>query len=269
MPLEDNERLQEFVLVAGDKISLVDRKWWYALIITIVGAVPLYFVAKSGFVKLAIRNYETPRIIHTSAIKQPLTVTAKGIFDLGNENYSAFVKVKNIEFDWGVNEQQYMAEFKTLGGSSLTKVNGSTFILPSREKLIVFSRFTSPQKPQQLDFTLGETHFIHKPQINFNYELERLSVNNAASGLVISAGIKNTTPFTIKQVNLPAAVYNARNELVAVNFTYINDLLSGETRTFQYSWPRSVAGAVRAEISPEVNIFDRDVFQVESGASPF
>jgi hypothetical protein len=269
MALEDNERLQELILVTEDKLSLVNKKWWYVLLAAVALAGPLYYGAKSGFIKLGLKNYETPQIIHTGAVKQPLTVTAKGIFDLGNNNYSAFVKIKNIEFDWGVAGQKYTAEFKTLGGTSVTKVDGVTFILPSREKLIVFSKFNSPQKPEQILFSLDETHFIHRPQIDFSYELERVNINNANTGMVVSAGIKNLTPFKIRQVNLPVAVYDAKNQIVAVNFHYINDLLSGETRTFQYSWPKSVPGAVRAEISPEVNIFDKDVFVIEGGGPSF
>src|SRR5258708_39921823 len=99
-------------------------------------------------------------------------------------------------------------------------------------------------------FTLGATKFTHRPQRNFNYEIERLNVNNNSSGLGVSAAIKNTTPFTITHVNLPVAVLNSRNELVAVNFTYIDDLLSGETRTFQYTWPIAVAEAARAGSGP-------------------
>src|SRR5258708_2245742 len=269
MALDENERLQEFVLVAGDKLSLVDKKWWYGLLITIIATTPLYYAAKAGFVKLTMLNYQAPRIIHTTAVKQPLEIIGKGIFDLGDNNYSAYVKIKNIEYDWGVPIQDYTAEFKTLGGTSITKVASSTFVLPVGEKLVVFSRFKAAQKPEQMIFTLGATKFTHRPQRNFNYEIERLNFNNNSSGLVVSAGIKNTTTFTITHVNLPVAVLNSRNELVAVNFTYIDDLLSGETRTFQYTWPRAVAGAVRAEIAPEVNIFDRNIFQVGPGGSSF
>jgi hypothetical protein len=269
MAFDDNERLQELALVAGDKVSMVSKKVWVALLITIVGAVPLYFLAKQSFIRVALVGYQSPEIIHTSAVKQPLTILDKGIFDLGDNNYSAFVKVKNIEFDWGVPDQSYTAEFKTLGGTSITKVEGSTFVLPAREKIIIFSRFSAQQKPERFDFALGETHFIHRPMIDFNFELERRVVNNALGGLIVSAGIKNLTPFTVKKVNLPVVVYNSQNQIVAVNFTYIDDLLSGETRTFQYFWPRMVAGAVRAEISPEVNIFDRNVFQVAPGGPSF
>ncbi|MBX4191585.1 MAG: hypothetical protein KW804_02170 [Candidatus Doudnabacteria bacterium] len=269
MALEDNERLQEAILLTQDKLSLVDRKWWYALVATIVLAIPIYYVAKNGFIQLSLSSYQAPKIIHESAVKEPLNVTGKGVFDLGNNNYSAYIKIKNIEYDWGVAGQKYTAEFKTSGGSSITKVDGVTFVLPAREKLIVFSKFHSDRQPEQMVVNLEPTNFIHKPQLDFNYEIERININNANTGLIVSAGIKNLTPFRIRKVDLPVAVYNGKNEVIAVNYTYINDLLSGETRTFQFFWPKPVAGAVRAEILPEVNIFDKDVFVVEGGGQSF
>ncbi len=269
MALTDNDRVQEFVLVAGDKISLVNKRWWYALVLAVVAAWPLYFVAKASFVSVALSSMESPQIIYKSQEHQPLAVLDKKIFSLGNNSYSGYVKIRNIEFDWGVPDQKYNAEFKTFGGTTLTTIKGTTFILPASEKLIVFSRFTSQQKPDQLVFTLEDSHFIKRPSVDFTFDLERETTRNMAQGLIVSGGVKNTTPFIVKEINLPVLVYDNRNEIIGVNFTYINDVLASETRTFQYTWPGQVPGAVRSEIKPEVNIFNREIFQVAPGVSPF
>jgi len=253
----------------GDKLAPVNKKWWYALAIAVVALIPAYYLLKLIFVKATLATYHQPQIIYATPAKQALQILDKKIFSLGHNAYSGFMKIKNINLEWGVASQEYVAQFKTLGGTVLAKVNGISFILPSSEKLLVFSRFTSEQKPEVVEVILSDSHFIHKPEVSFNYELERVNVQNNADGLVVSAGIKNTTAFGIKQINLPMAVYNNKNEIVAVNFTYINDVGSGETRTFQYAWPVNVPGAVRAEISPEINIFDRNIFSTEAGVSPF
>lgn len=265
----NNDRLQELILVAGDKVSLVDKKWWYALVVTIIAVVPGYYLLKAGFVSLVMSAYDKPELINSVVIRQPLEVTGKGIFDLGNRAYSGYVKIRNIEYDWGVPKQSYTAEFKTTGGTIITKVEGSTFILPSSEKLIVFSRFSADRTPDEIILTLDPTKFVRKPPVEFEYTLERKTLQNPSTGLVVSAGVKNLTPFTVKQIHLPVAVYDNKNEIVAVNFTYVDDVTSLETRTFQYAWPRAVLGAARAEITPEINIFDRDVLELAPGVSPF
>lgn len=269
MALTDNDRIQEIFLVIGDKVAPVNKRWWYALGIVLIALVPLYFLAKLQFVNLLLRNYQAPQLMQSAAPKEPLQIIDKKIFLLSENTYSGYVKIKNINLEWGAASQEYTAEFKTLGGTSITKVKGSTFILPSSEKLIVFSRFSSQDKPDVMDVSLSDTRYMRNPGIPVNYELERINIQNNPDGMIIGAGIKNLTAFTVKEIDLPIAVYNSNNEIVAVNFTTVNDVLSGGTRTFTYSWPAAVAGAVRAEISPEINIFDRTIFSTPPGVMPF
>jgi hypothetical protein len=234
-----------------------------------VAAIPAYYLFKIGFVAIFMQSYDSPKIIYTDAVKEPLQVLDKKIFTLPNGTYSGYVKINNINLEWGVASQPYTAVFRTYGGTVLTKVTGSTFILPSKEKVIIFSRFSAAQNPDELIFTLGETHFTHKPEIDFNPDLERITLTHNPSTLTVYAGIKNNTAFTLKEIDLPVVVFNNRNEVVGVNFTFINDVLSGETRTFQYTWPLDLPDAQRAEINPEINIFDRNIFEVPSGSSSF
>jgi len=269
MAMFDNDRLQEFFLVIGDKVALVNKKLWYALGITLVLLIPVYFLAKLAFFK-SFSKYEPPEVSHSEVTRQPLQILEKKILTLSNNAYSGYVKIKNINLDLGVASQTYSAEFKTFGGTTLTKIQGMTFILPSSEKLLVFSRFSADQTPDEIVLTFGQSSFQRKPEVEFDYRLERVSVQNLASGLEVSAGIRNLTPFKIKTINLPVAVFNNQNQIVAVNSTNINDVGSGETRTFQYlPWPAGVFGAQRAEIYPEINIFDPSIFSTEPGVSPF
>jgi hypothetical protein len=265
----DNDRLQEIFLFLGDKAALIGKKWWYALLIGVVVTLPVFYLSKFAFSKLILKNYKSPEIIYTSAPKDPLQVLDSKIFSLPNNTYSGYFKIKNTTFGWGVAQQSYKAQFKTFGGTVLREVNDSTYVLPSSEKIIVLPRFSPDSTPDQLVITLGDTHFVAKPEVSANLELERTDLQNNSNGLVVSAGVKNLTAFTIKRIDLPVLIYNNKNEIVGVNFTYINSVESGETRTFQYSWPAAVPGAIRSEITAEVNIFDRTLFSTQAGVSPF
>jgi hypothetical protein len=269
MALTDNERIQEIVLLIGDKVAQVGKKTWITLGLTLVLFVPAYYVFKFGFVALMMQSYKSPAIVYTEVVHAPIQVLEKKIFALPNNTYSGYVKLRNTEIEWGVNAQTYTVEFKTFGGTSLAKATRSTYLLPAKDKIIVLPRFSPGSKPDEIVFTLGETHYTHKPQIDFTLDLERKSLMNPSSGLVISAGVKNNTAFTLKRVDLPVLVYDNQNQVIAVNFTYINDVLSGETRTFQYLWPASVPGAVNAEILPEINVFDSNNFEVPAPVTPF
>ncbi len=268
MALNDNERLQEAVLMAQEKTQAVGMKVWYALGLTIVLFIPVYFLLKFGFVAILMQTYREPKIIYSAAVKEPLEVLETKIFNLVGNSYSGYVKIKNVNLEWGVKSQPYSVEFKTVGGTVITRAEGSTFILPASEKIIVFSRFTADQKPYELVFTLGDTQFIHKPETSVDLVVERTTISYPESGMIVYAGVKNNSPYSLKQVNLPVVIYNNGNKIVGVNYTFINDVLSKETRTFQYSWPAKVIGAARAEIYPEINIFDRDIIETPQGESP-
>ncbi len=269
MSFNDNERLQEFFILVGDAVAPVKRAWWYALVAAIVLTIPGYHVAKTLFVTALVAGYDGPQIIYNSVTKEPLQILDKKIFSLPNNTYSGYVKIKNTNLEWGVEGQEYTAEFKTAGGTVVNSANRVTFILPASEKLIILPRFNSSNQPITLDFELADTHFVHKPDISINYDIERTNINNTPDGLVVSSAFKNFSPFTIRQVDIPVAIYNNRGEIIAVNFTYVNEVKASETRTFQYTWPGQIPGAIRAEVNPEVNIFDRNILSNESGVSPF
>jgi hypothetical protein len=269
MDIEKNDRVQEWGLIAGDAFVTMSRWWWYGLTLGIVLAIPAYFLFKFLFIQVIVASHNPPEIIYTSVIKQPLEIIDQKVFSLGENSYSGYVKIRNINLEWGTPSQSYNAEFKTLGGTLVTRVNGSAYILPASEKLIVFSRFTAETQPEVLAVTLDETRFIHKPDLSLPVELERINLVNSNEGTTVSAGIRNLSPFTINQISLPVALYNAQNQVVGVSSTFISVVRSGETRTFQYTWPSTVSGAIRAEITPELNIFDRNIISTDEGVSPF
>ncbi|OGE88033.1 MAG: hypothetical protein A3J07_01885 [Candidatus Doudnabacteria bacterium RIFCSPLOWO2_02_FULL_49_13] len=269
MALNKNERLQEWGLIAGDLLTETGRGWWYALIITIVAIIPMFYTAKFLLTRAIVSSYHPPQVIYTEAVTVPLSVMDQKIFSLGQNAYSGYIRIKNVNLEWGTPAQRYTVEFKTLGGTLINRIAGAVFILPASEKLVVFSRFTSQQKPETIQVTLEATEFLRKPALSLTVELERVSFKTGNDATLVSAGIRNLSAFTINQINLPVALYNAKNEVVGVNFTYLNQVRSGETRTFQYVWASPVTGAVRAEIVPEINIFDRNILSTDAGISPF
>ncbi len=269
MALSKNDRLEEWGLMAGDLIVETGKWWWYGLGIAIIATIPVYYAAKYSFTKAIMATYHPPQVIYTERVKQPLEVIDQKIFSLGQNAYSGYIRIKNVNLEWGVPSQAYVVEFKTLGGTLINRIAGTTFVLPASEKLVVFTRFTSPQKPDTITATLEATKFLRKPEININTELERVNLKTTADSTIVSAGIRNLSAFTINQINLPVALFNSKNEIVGVNFYSISKVLSGETRTFQYVWTSPVSSAARAEILPEINVFDRNILSTDQGISPF
>ncbi|MBI3952410.1 MAG: hypothetical protein HY336_00450 [Candidatus Doudnabacteria bacterium] len=270
MSFFENEKIQEWLIVLNDNLRTTKKIWVYILAAVLVLAIPLAFGFKALFFKLTFKNYSGPAVNQPMVKIEPLQILEKKVLKLSNNNYSGFIRLKNMNLDWGMPEQTYTAIFKTLGGTTAATVSGKTFILPASEKLIVFSKFSSQQEPQVLDFSLGEAKFLLKPEMPpIELSVSRVELANKSSELTVGAAVFNKSPFRLSAVHLYALVYDKNNEIIAVNSTSVNDVNSLETRSFQMYWPKTMPDAARAEIRSEVNIFDRALFSTQPGRSQF
>lgn len=269
MPLfENNEQLQEIIIVAEDKIRSVGVAWWYALGIVLIGSIPLFFLVRQSFVELIVKSHSFPAYIYQETAKQPLSVIDKQIFKLSNNDYIGYIRIKNINVEWGVQNQAYSAVFKTTGGTIVNNVNAQTYIMPGSEKIIVTPRFTADKQPTEISVSLGDSQFIHKPSIpDPNLEVQRTELNVLDGQLVVGAVVKNNTPFTINRINLPVLLYDQSGKLVGAASTSIDSVTYQETRSFQIVWPIPT-GVARAEVLPEVNLFSNP-YQLPEGQSQF
>ena len=270
MNLLENQKIQEWLIVLNDNLRSVKKSWLYALAGVLILAIPLSIGLKALFFNLNFDDYSGPSVNQPTVNLEPLQVLEKKVLRIGENSYSGFARIKNINLDWGAPEQSFRAAFKTLGGTLVTEVSGKTFILPASEKLVVFSKFTASQEPRSMDFFLEEAKFLLRPQVPpVELEISRVEVSNSPQELTVNAAVKNNSPFKLNAVYLYATVFDKDNQIIAVNSTSINDVNSLETRSFQLYWPQGSASAVRAVIKPEVNIFDRGLYSTEPGRSQF
>lgn len=265
---QNNNRWEEFLVIIGDKFAALNRKWLFALFATFVLIIPLFIFIRLGFFYLFFDGYKGPEFVYNPPGKQALEVVEKKIFELPGNNFYGLVRVKNINLEWGVPKQEYSVQYQTLGGTTVASFAAVTYILPASEKIIVLPRFSAEKKPDVLNFNLSETKFVRKPQVVVNLETSRLNIQNQNASLLVTAVVKNLIPFTIRQIDLPVVLYNNKNEMVGANFTNVNTVSASETRSLQYFWPIMVEGAIRAEVIPEANIFDRNLYSSSTSAPP-
>ena len=269
MDENNNEKLQELAIIIQDKLRGVGKWWWYAPLITFVLCFPLYYLARTVFVDIQVSNHKFPSYVYQEETKQPLQVIDKKIFNLGNNSYTAYIRIKNVNLEWGVPDQVYTAVFHSTGGTEIATVSKSTYVLPGSEKIVVIPRFTSDKEPTILDVTLGNSNFVHKPDFSdFNFEIQRKDLSVIDGHLTLNATIKNNAPFIVSKVDLPVLVYGTDNQIIGVNYTNIDNINYQEARSFQIVWPNNPA-AVRAEILPQVNLFDTNIYNVQPGQSQF
>lgn len=257
-------------MIIGDWYRETSRAWFYALIAVIVGAIPFYMAMKLGFEQVLINSITPLQVNRQETTKLPLEVVENKIFALDNGTYSGYVRVKNPNGEWGAPAQSYTAEFVAANGSSLLNASGTTFVLPGSDKIIVFPRFASQTPPARLNFTLAQASLVRPPNLpTLDLEIQRRNMEMQGGQSTASAVIVNNTPFKISRVDLPVLLYDNAGQVVGANYTNINDLESAESRSFQYVWYSRINNVARIEIIPEVNIYDREIFQAAPSQNPF
>jgi hypothetical protein len=270
MDLQENQRMEEWGLILGDWIRSTSRFWYYGFVVAILGAFPLYLSLNLVFENLLISSNRVIKIDYQETVKETLQITEEKIFDLGNNTYSGYVKIKNNNSEWGVPNQPYSVEFKTAGGTSVFGFNATTYVLPFSEKVLVFRRFTADTRPTKIDLTLSASQFIRPPELpTLDLEIQRKSTELGLNETKVNAVIVNRTAFKISRVDLPVLLFNSKNQIIGANYTNINDLESSESRSFQYVWYNSINDISRIEIIPELNIYDRSIFVTGPGENPF
>ena len=262
MAVFDSEKVQEIFLILGDNFSRINKFWLFIFIGLAILVFPVYLGAKVLFTNMMVASYKTPKIVYAPLNFEPLQILDKQILQVNDQSYVGLIKIKNSNLEAGVAQQSFAVSFISSGNSTVHSVTGTTFILPASEKLIVIPRFFTDKKPEFLDFRLDETSFNFKPVTpRISTEIQRITYHETNNEFVVSAVIKNQTPFLIKQIELPVMLYDKEGKVLAANYTNINDLEAYEARSFQFFWPTLYKNVGRAEINPEINIFDRGILE--------
>lgn len=270
MSLLDNDRQEELFLLIGDHWRAVNRNLLMSFLAILVMSIPGFFFTKYIFTKTISSRYVPPAVLPLAASRTPIEVVEKKILRINPTTYSGFVKLSNVNLDWGIPDQTYTARVTSKTGKTLLDYTGRAFILPSSQKVLVLPRFSSDSEPFAFDFALEPSRFIGKPKMpEIKLDLQRTQMRVESGSQIVSAVVINSSPFKVARIDLPVVLFDSKNQPVAANFTNVNEVLSGETRSFQYYWPNKIEGAVRAEIRPEVNIFLPNVIKTEGSRSQF
>jgi SLAP domain-containing protein len=258
-----NERTQEWFLMLGDKFATLNRRWVYVLGVCLVLVIPLFYLSRYVFFLSFHSSYIGPQLLNVTSGKESLEIIDKSIFELPQNNYYAVIKLRNPNLEWGVASQAYVVRFKDQADKIVATYSGNTYILPTSTKVLILPRFVSGEKPVTTEIVLADSKFVRPQSTNAQLEVTRKSIVNQNGQMIVSASVRNSTPYTVKQIDLPVTVFDAQNNLIAASTTNVNSVISGETRSFQFVWTKEFNTAVRAEINPEVNLFDRGLFSSE------
>lgn len=173
-------------------------------------------------------------------------------------NYDLITIVENNNKKWAVTAITYSFDI----GQSITEPR-TTFILPRSQKYLTHFNIQNAANANLKiintkwkrieDYTL----LSYQDSVNITNSYFESSRSTKTNGQVILT-IFNDSPYSFWEVGLAIALYDKNSNIIGIDYTTINKLLSKEERQIKVGWPYAIQGSVsRVEVIPEINFLDQ------------
>ena len=181
-----------------------------------------------------------------------------------NGKYDIIARVKNTDPNWGVSKLDYIFQLLDVQGNIVGERKGLTFVLPLSKRSIIEVGIEAKGKVQKarLKLDLKEVQKLKSlPDLgistrNVVYHLVENRTKGKASGSVL-----NRSPYSFKRIYLNIVLYDREGNILGLNHTYVENLLSGQERYFSAYWPEPPKEWVdRVEVEPLVDLFKSTAF---------
>ncbi|HEV7702099.1 MAG TPA: hypothetical protein VGO63_01490 [Candidatus Paceibacterota bacterium] len=190
-----------------------------------------------------------------------LSVLWSRIFRVVPGRYNAVAYVVNHNKNTAVLKINYRFRFADQNNVYIGKREGSTYVPPSGafavfEPAIDMGHST----PVYVTFEFTEVPewvFVSEEKINqVKILVSNLNLTAADTSPKLSASIKNSSLFSVPDINVITILYDASKNAVSASRTYVDALNPGESKDINFTWPEPFDRPIVAEeIIPVYNIF--------------
>lgn len=196
-----------------------------------------------------------------------LELLSLDILPVTEGRYDIVARVKNPNSDWVVKKVIY----QFISGDKVI-AEKTSFIFPGEEKfLAVFNteptslggvtlRFKEISWQRELNFADFSPQYLNFDISEINIMTpSQLSIRGKLPVTKVTFKVKNQSAYNFWQVGFYVALYSG-SKLIGLNYTLLDQFKSGEEKRAEVNWIQSLSTPNRAEILPEVDILNPDVY---------
>lgn len=191
----------------------------------------------------------------------PVAVLWARVFKVVPGRYNAVAYLENHNKNAAINKINYRFRFADKNNVYIGKREGSTYVPPSGKFAVfepgidignsipVYTTFEFTQIPQWA--------LVSQEKINqLKVFVSNISLINEDTNPLLSAVIKNSSLFTIGEIDIVAILYDANHNAVSASRTYLEALAGEQSKDITFTWPEPLSGKIVVkEIIPLYNIF--------------
>jgi len=199
------------------------------------------------------------------------TLKIKTIRSAAN-SFDLLAQIENPNREYGSANLSYQFEAFDQSGSSIKKIEGATFILPSETKYVIETPITLSSDPAKVTFSIKNISWEKFSSFSeVGLEIFKKNYNEALpnSGYFSKAigTTANKSNYDYDKVEIAVVLYDVSGNIINFGKTEQKTVLSGEEREFTISWKNQFKRPTRYEMDVYTNIFLNENFIKRHGAT--
>lgn len=184
-----------------------------------------------------------------------------GVYDLA-------AKIKNPNKYWGLKIYDYQFIANDGIGNSILSQSGESYLLPDDYDYVIVLSVKAGSLPQNIEFNIFNEDWVN---VSGEYDIssiflpvngQQFNLKDTSSGLPSASGILvNNTAYDFDRIDIKVALFGSDNNLLGVNITNLDTMLSKEERRLLIVWDEPPLSAVYGvDFKAVTNIFNSNNF---------
>jgi len=206
---------------------------------------------------------------------EDLQIVEKAVVSAGEGKYDVLAKVSNPNPRLGAAKFDYSFRLLDAEKKTISKSEGSSFILPGQTKYVLAFNLLPAAKPDSLDFEIKSFEWsvfseYEEPDITIFAKEFNLAGGGETNFATLKAKLRNQSGFDFHEIAADIVIRDGSGNAVAVNKTNFNDVRTNEEREVSAGWKNSFSidpMSARIEIMPEVDVFENENFLKQHGVA--
>lgn len=186
--------------------------------------------------------------------------------------YDLAAKIRNPNKFWGLKRFDYRFIAKDESGNIVLSRDGESYLLPNDYNYAIVLSVKADALPQNMDFKIFNEDWVNVSG-EFDVSSVSLPVNGQQfnlkdeSGLSLATGVLvNDTAYSFDRIDISVAIFGSGNDLLGVNTTNLDTVISKEERGLRIIWSGLPASAVyNVDFKASTNIFNSSNFMRHFG----
>lgn len=191
-----------------------------------------------------------------------IKVEESGFIKSGQGFVDLWARLSNSDQAWGVNKLDFKFILQNEQGENLREESGQTYILPNQRRYLVipFVPVTGEVKKVDLELDLKEVQKL-KQTIDLKIASQDINWEVYDQKSKVSANLVNNSPYGFGKVDIYVILFDEKDEVRGVNYTYLSDFSAGSKRYFSCFWKDQFKDKPpKILIEPYVNVFEQGAF---------